>query len=347
MSNAAEVKDLAYYETRPAELGELSVDQIEALYASPSAADDESGEVGGQSKGVFDDPVDNGESRDEPIAPASNEQQAAPEDKADGVLAKDGKHVLPFTVLEGARRRATELEEIVRQQTEQIASLSQQQSSQAAPVVEQQQVELPASDMDIDDETIAAYEEELPGFAKVLRAAKANQQVIQQLTAKVEELSTKDVRTAEQAEKVRVQNDVQDAIDSIPVLAHLQSNDAEAWAEVVALDNSMRAMPKFQGLSLKDRFEKVAAAYQAATGPIQVTTANTQPKDLTKEADRLIAAGANRVRPASLSDIPGGATPPVDERAALENMSSAELGASFERMTEDQQQAYLARLGLL
>jgi hypothetical protein len=107
----------------------------------------------------------------------------------------------------------------------------------------------------------------------------------------------------------------------------------------------MMAMPKFQGLSLKERFEKVAAAYQAATGPIQLPSST--PKDMTKEADRKISESASRARLASLSDIPGGATPPVDERAAFDNMTSAELGASFERMSDEQQQAYLARLGLL
>lgn len=346
MSTAAEVKDLAYYETRPSELGELSVDQIEQLYADNSIDESGTSNDAVASSGLFDDQVDSGVIRDESTAPASDATQAAPEDKADGVLAKDGKHVLPFTVLEGARRRAAELEELVRQQNEQIASLQQQPASGEAQKPELA-VEPSVSEMDIDEETIAAYEEELPAFAKVLRQAKANQQVIQLLKDQVAELSTRDERKAQEETASRSRGDVQDAIDAVPVIAHLQANDPEAWSEVVALDNSMKDLPKFKGLSLKERFEKVAAAYQAVNGPIGLPAAEKTTKDMTKEADRKIAESAGRSRPVSLSDIPGGATPPVDERAAFENMTSAELGASFERMSEDQQQAYLARLGLL
>jgi hypothetical protein len=348
MSGAAEVKDLAYYENRPSELGELSVDQIEALYASGSGDERGADEGADTSSGLFDDQVDNGESRDESTAPASDATPAETDDKADGVLAKDGKHVLPFTVLEGARRRAAELEEIVRQQTEYIASLSQQAGKSPDPEQQAQQAsDSPLSDMDIDDETIAAYEEELPALAKVLRQARANQQVIQQLTEQVADLSTRDERKAQQETANKSRGEVQDAIDAVPAIAHLQASDPEAWAEVVALDNSMKDLPKFKALSLKDRFEKVAAAYQAVNGPIKLPAAEPSQKDMTKEADRVIAASAGRTRPASLTDLPGGATPPVDERAAFETTSTAELGASFERMNDEQQQAYLARLGLL
>ena len=61
-------------------------------------------------------------------------------------------------------------------------------------------------------------------------------------------------------------------------------------------------------------------------------------------AEAKLAAKNKAALPVSLSQIPGGTPPAVDERERVEQMSSVELGSKFLGMNKDQLDAYLATL---
>lgn len=104
--------------------------------------------------------------------------------------------------------------------------------------------------------------------------------------------------------------------------------------------------------SMADRFAEVAQQMDRLFGPFDgvakkaapaaKTTAEKEPVVDVKKA--LVEKLPKPAKPASLSDLPSGEAPETDERAAVENMSAAELGAMLMKMSPEKQREYLNRL---
>jgi len=269
---------------------------------------------------------------------AAAPEPAAAEAKPDGILAKDGKNVIPYAQLESARQRAAAAEALARDQAAELAALKAEKSAQA---------QVNDADM-LTDEELDALEADSPTLAKTLRAQQA---AIQQLRDMVQTVTQRQAVEAA-TQEAEVKSEVQTAIDSNPTLASWQtSEDQTMWDRASAFDKVLRAMPEYANTSFADRFEKVVEMTQSALGleaeappaPARVHAAPT-PEQIQAAAKAKLTQASKGKRPVSLSDIPGGAPPAVDERQKVEEMSSVALGNQFLGMTKDQMETYLASL---
>lgn len=358
-------KDMAYYlahpdemPTDPAEIEKLANEHIEAALESgtdqltverfvkpdektdPSpdkaAADAKAAE---EAKAAEDakaakDAADKAERE----AAEAAEAAKATDKKPGGILAKDGKNVIPYSQLESARQRATEAERLLAERTAEVERLKA-----AKEAGENTETDIPT----LTDEDFKALEEDSPTLAKLL---KAQQSTIQQLTDKVGTLTTR-TQQREATEQAEIKSEIQTAIDANPTLAEWQNaEDQTMWSEAARIDKTLRESPRYANVSFADRFNKVVALTRIALDMEPEQEPETKPEEkpsLTPEQVRQAAEAKLKAKPAapkSLSDIPGGAPPAVDERDRVEQMSVIELGNKFQSMSKEQLEAYLATL---
>ncbi len=311
-----EKKDLAYYQSNLDEMADLNLDEIEALGAASELqpTDDNTGDTH-----------------------SSEAPGAAPEGEGDGtgdvagVLAKDGKNMLPFSVLQGTREEKARLEQLVAAQTAEIERLKGGGDVASPGTTGEEGGEQSAAELSAED--LAAIEAEFPALGKLLRA---QQDTIDRLSGE------QAARASERAQQVGIE--VQAIIDTKPKLAHLQATNPEAWADVVEIDNRMGASRKWANKPMAERFDAVIKVYEAENGAIAMPQeAPNQDVDITK-ITKPKSAPAYR-GPTTLSDLPGGKEAPIDELASIEQASAIELTRRFEDMTPEQLERFIASTG--
>ena len=254
------------------------------------------------------------------------------EEKPEGILAKDGKNVIPYSQLETARARATAAEALAKEQAAEIERLKAEK--------------LPKEDVaTLTNEELDTLEADSPTLAKTLRAQQAS---IQKLT---EQLQAVAERQEDQAviQETEVKSEIQSAIDANPTLAEWQTaEDQTLWNEASRFDKVLRESPAYANKSFAERFTKVVELTQSALG-LEVETPKTEVELPKLTPEQIKAAAQAKLKgktsvPVSSSQIPGGAPPAVDERERVEQMSVHELGNKFMNMTPEQMEAYLTTL---
>ncbi len=338
MSNAAAVT-LEQVAVNPQALENLTDDQIDALAGVNATTATESTATPGES------------TSSETPAAAVQAGTATPEPK--GVQAKDGDHVIPYSVLERERERAARAEATATALADEIAQLRAGKTPTAT-------TEAPAI---LSDEDLEQLDQDLPGVAKAIRAQMA---MIEDLTGTVKTLKAGQEVTAQTAEQARADEE-EAAIAASETLSALRSastSDPKAnarWNKAVDLYSTLREDPEFFGLSTSELIAKAEASLTAMYGPLTpaapapaatpaakpaAAASPATPAQLQAKADAAIAAAdkSGTAVPRSLGDIPGGSAPLVDEAAAILSMSGPELTASFMTMTPEQIEAKLSRL---
>lgn len=275
-------------------------------------------------------------SEEPPKEAAKPQEPEAKETKPEGILAKDGKNVIPYAQLESARQRAAQAEAKAAEAT----ALAQQQAEELAALRAGKQ---PQDAEMLTEEELTALEGESPTLAKTLRGQQA---AIRQLREELENVRGRQEAQAKTEEEL-VKDEIQAAIDANPMLAQWQADeDQTLWNEVVRFDKMLRESPRYAKVSFGDRFadavELTRVSMKLPPEPKQETTLTQE--ELRAAAERKLADKSKASRPVSLSQIPGGAPPAVDERQKVEEMSSVALGNQFLGMTKDQIDAYLANL---
>jgi hypothetical protein len=258
------------------------------------------------------------------------------EKKPEGVLAKDGKNIIPFAVLANARERAEASERLVQELAVKIEGL--QAAAKAGKPVEQQ------TEMLSDDE-LNALAEDSPTLAKVLRA---QQSTIQQLTGTVESLAQRS-QAQEQVAEAEVKTEVQSAVDANPTLLAWQNDkDQTTWERASSFDKLLRETPEYRDVPFAKRFDKVVALTKAALDLKDDVQVDQNDQALTQAEIRAAAEAklkSTKALPTSLSQIPGGASPAVDEKERVDQASPVELGQKFMGMKSVEEiNAYLSTL---
>ena len=304
---------------------QMNVDKIVGVQDAPpanqEATDDKAGE-----KPAGDKLVEKQADKPAPVVEAP-----AGEVKPDAILAKDGKNLIPYSQLESARQRAVAAETLARQQAEELAALKAEKTAPA------QQPEM------LSDDELAALEADSPTLAKTLRAQQA---AIQTLRDEVKSVQTRQQSQAA-VEEQEVKSEVQSAIDANPTLAAWQTaEDQSMWDEAARFDKLLRGSPKYANVSFADRFAKVVELTRLELGleaeaPRTVELTQEQIKAAAQAKLKQVTA---KSKPVTLSDIPGGAPPAVDERQKVEEMSAVALGQQFMGMTKEQMETYLSTL---
>lgn len=273
--------------------------------------------------------------------------QSTNDDQADGVATKDGKHIIPYTVLKSERERANRAEQIARETQERLEALQAQVSngSQGAKDGESARTEQTTEQPAIDPADLDALKEDFPTVYKAVMASMA---AAKALEAKLQPVADS-VQTQEAERSRSAAQDVQEAIDSVPKMAYIQATNKPAFELAKQFDATLRDQAAWQGKSLAERFAKVAEMVEGAIGPIDLPAprATQSAEDLAKAAKALAAKAskANRSEvPTSLSEFPAGQHAAESEIESIEQMSQQQLAAKFGAMTSDQMEAYFQTL---
>lgn len=289
---------------------------------------------------------DNPQDQDEQKA---EQGQSEPESEPQGIATKDGKHVIPYSVLKSERDRASKAEQLAAEMRERVAALEAavQAASQGAKDGESartEQQEPTVSDLSPDD--LEALKEDFPTVYKAVQAAMAK---AAQLEAKLQPVE-ESVRSAEAEQARSATETVQEAIDAVPKLAHIQATNMDAFELAKQFDATLRTQPAWAGKPLSERFAKVTEMVEAALGPIDLPGAkptSQSAEDLKAaakaKADAAVKASRTNV-PTSLSEFPVGQHAAQDEREAAESMTALQLAEKFAAMTPDQMDAYFRTL---
>ncbi|MDE4918273.1 hypothetical protein ACUXAV_000312 [Cupriavidus metallidurans] len=270
------------------------------------------------------------------------------ESNAEGVLARDGKNVIPFSVLKSERERATRAEQLAKEATDKVAELQAQLAAgnQGAKPGESARTAEAATEVEtLTEEELAVLKEDFPTQYKVYMAQQATIKALQAQQQQVEQ-----ERQQQQTERQRTQEEqVRDAIDATPKLAHIQATDPERFAAAQQFDALLRGQPKWAGKPLAERFARVVELVEMEHGAIEIpgakpqTTTQKTPEELKKEAEAA-AAKAKPVVPTSLSDFPAGSPPANSEQEALESLTPLQLADKMAKMNPAQLEAYLNTL---
>lgn len=258
------------------------------------------------------------------------------ETKPDGILAKDGKNVIPYSQLESARKRATDAED----RATAAQAVATELSGRLKALEEGKQVEGEAGLLT--EAELETLEADSPALAKVLRTLQDQNKALEEKVKSVTDTQA----SQQQSQEKEIKSEIQTAIDSNPTLASWQSaEDQTLWKEASRFDKLLRESPKYADVPFAERFAKVVALTQEA---LDIAPANTEEK-ITLTPEQVRAAAAAKLKdvksvPTSLSDIPGGAPPAVDEKGKVEQMSTVALGQQFMNMKREELDAYLSQL---
>ena len=278
---------------------------------------------------------------DTPAADETTQEAEAKEEEKESaadpvLLAKDGKHTIPFEELTSARARAAELEQLARQQSELIESLKGQKQA-----VQEEQKPEPATDSKID-----ALEQEYADKLYEGNTAEAAA-IRKQINAAILEQARGSVRAEikQESDANQQERSINEAADKAAKdYPFLDSNSKEANPEAISDVIAMRDGLIARGVSPSDAIAlaaaKVAKIY--APAPTQDEPKNTL-AEAKKAADAAIAKAKPKV-PTSLSEVPAAGKVVTDEVEAIRDMSDRNLMQMLEGKTPKQINEIMSRV---
>lgn len=168
------------------------------------------------------------------------------------VLSKDGKHTIPYEVLENARNRAQKLE----QENQQLQAITGERDKLQA-LLEKHGIDMNAEDLGgkTDDE-LQELADDFPVVGKVI--AKQAQK-IQELEGKLNQQQSE--HGANSGKTAVVQ-----AFESIPELVSWQAGDKDRLEYAVAKDDELMSDPIWQDKPVRERFLEAVRRTQSAFG---------------------------------------------------------------------------------
>ncbi|MBL3825160.1 MULTISPECIES: hypothetical protein [unclassified Marinobacter] len=347
-------KKFEEYESNPGALDvdEDNVDSLINQLGQDSEAEDDTGTDDAETNTASDDSDEKAKAdadetkveEDDKAAAAQEEQKAEEQGEKDDepprvVKTRDGKHEIPYSVLERERQKnldlQRQLDEVKRQQ---------QESREKAPETKDDQNAGQSADKD--DFDLEAFREEFGDeAAEAERKRRQKYADMEKRQAQLEKEIEDNRKWREQQEakaKQTVESEITEAIDSIPELRDWRDKEDPMWDAAVALDNRLMNDPEFADLPYRDRFVKVVERLTGRT----LSDKKTDHKSAEAALDKTLAEQERTggKPPSSLSDIPGGHAADQSEQDTLERMTTAQLERKFESMTPEQQSEYLARL---
>lgn len=318
--------------TEERDAADLTDDELEALENAttgepPETVPEETEEDEAEDKPADDapeseqQPEDVSEPKVEPEQKTEGESETKPP-KIEGVASKNGKHVLPYHVLQAERRRADKAAERARELEAELEDLKAGKK--------------PEESAELTEEEVAQMEQDFPDHGKKLRA-------MFEMAQKAKDA----VKAAPKASEPEERDDpIQEAIDQVPMLVSWQFGDPEKFQRAQVLDDVLRTSPKWKDKPLQDRFAQVvklvAEEYDIPMDE-QPTTDLPKPKTTATDPAKVIA-NATRAKPNTLSDFKGGTTPETPS-TNFERLSPTAQVNRWGSMTDDEIDAALARSG--
>jgi hypothetical protein len=296
--------------------------------------------------------------------PDDAEATAPPGDKKpDGVLAKDGKHVIPYAEMERRINEAhssKESEAAARKAAEDYAKeleakLTAAQAETAKLKGGAKPADKPAETaFELPSELMETLRADFPTHAKAIEALQSGIKTVVESNKKLRDELDARIQVHDRDRNESVQSDVETLIDGNADLKAWRSKGGLLWDAALSTEDAILGDSKFlkdhlakTGVDLvkddKARYEVVAARVKQELGLPATASPKDETKDLTREADEKVSA-AQPAPIRSLSDIRGGGSPAVNLEDNLENVTSQELAARLMNMTEDQRARWLERV---
>lgn len=283
--------DLLYFEANPEQFDALS-DSDRAMLANGYSV--EVGEASEPAAAVVDEA-------------ASAEQQ--PEPPPPVLLARDGKHTIPYDELVSAREQARQYEQLCRDQAAMIESLktapaaSQETAAEESPAERLKILKLQFAEATILDEDGGKLAGEIWEQIEALQDGKTRSLITQEFEAR-------DAQARAQQAQALLDETVEAAIEAYPFLdSSKPTANQSAISDVTRWRDSLVAEGKPMHVALAAAVQKFGPMY----APPPSSSAAAQ-------AEAAIAIAKSKP-PASMSSIPSSATPPADELQALSGMS--------------------------
>lgn len=320
-------KSIEYYMANPDEMPE-DIDLINAIAEKGGTVQAEGADTGDTD--VVDDKVDDVALKDD-------------ESDRPNIETKNGKHTLPYGVLENTRTelndtrtelsnsqsRIEELESVVDgykgKAGELAAAEKEMHDGESAPVTADGKLDIEKLRSEYDDDVVDT-------MVSMHNATQAALQKVDDLTSKFESVISKGRQTEEDAQR----ESVQEAIDSIPFVAKIHAENGEDWKTAVLIDKSLRVNPLWKDKSYSDRFNEIARQM----GDKSITTENS---DLDSRVNNALR-NAETKAPTSLSDLDGGEFIDVDGIQSGANLSVTQIEAQLENMSPEQMDEWLSRV---
>lgn len=295
-------------------------------------------------------PDDQAENKPDESAGKTEKVEAKEEDapeadgEAEGIATKDGKHIIPYSVLKNERERAARAEQIARDAQERLAAMEEKLNAEEQGAKKGEAARAEPQEGDISASELEALKDDFPTVYKAVIASIAASKAVADKLAPVEE----SVRDAESARQQTMVEAVQEAIDATPKMAFLQATNAEAFELAKQFDEALRTQQAWAGKPLAERFAKVVEMVESVIGQIDIP-GKAKPSLSAEELARAARAKAEKDSsrnsvPSSLSDFPAGNPPAQDEQDAIEQMTHQQLAAKFARMSADEMDAYFRSL---
>lgn len=187
------------------------------------------------------------------------------------ILGKDGKHSIPYTVLEHSRQDSARTRAEAQQLRDELNKVRPQ--AQKVELLARQLEEAGITPDKLPDEllndpqALEAIQRELGGTAGQL------------IAALVQRVQTQQPQTSQPNEVHPV--DAALNRDELKALHSWQDNDPDRWSVAIAIDNQLKTDPEFNALPLADRFIEVQRRVMATFGdPVQASI------DAQKQADK-------------------------------------------------------------
>lgn len=258
------------------------------------------------------------------------------------VLAKDGKHTIPYEKLvearEGEKQWKAQAEAAQVELAELRAAAQQRADAGQAPTATDNAVATATAAIEsgIDPEIFGDFTEEdlAKGVAKLQQMANAP------LLERIQQLEQ---RLIEVAQPIQVQQ-AKTAAEAHFQAIHTAHPDAGSIAESKELADWIAKQPSFARAGYEAAFKQGTAAevielfdaFKAATGTAQAT-----PVTDVASAAKAALAKAKPAVPSSLSEIPAGSAAPHDEATAMLEASSTTLMNKFDGKSPEQIMAML------
>lgn len=279
------------------------------------ADDDEQGEAvrpDAQAEGSKAGTVAGAEAKDEP--------------RIDGVLTRDGKHVIPYRALETEREQRREAEKRAKELEQALERMKTEASTRESGGKPTEQAQEDAELFS--PEELDALKEDFPAMEKLVSAFRRQSQQIKELSTKPEKAIEHDDEAADVALA-----QVSEAIQANPLLSKWQQKGGVLWARAAEVDEALKADPKWAEKPLSERFAEVEKLVAEEIGIERQPPKQEQAGGKRKETVRGVE---------SLSDLSGRAPVAAEDEASA--MSVNQLSAKFSSMTPEQIETYLSRI---
>jgi len=272
-------------------------------------------------------PVSETEPTAEENAPAGQPAQAVePADPKPVVATKDGRHTIPYEVLESVRKQNSVLSDQVQQMQQAL-----QERDRLQQVLDRHGIKLDANHVeDIDPETLQQLQEDFPTVGNA----------IGKLVARVDALT----KVQQPAVTPSQQDPVTQAFQSIPELGQWQTHDRDRMDYAIVVDERLMNDPMWQGKSVTERFAEAVrqtkAAFGEASAPVPEPVKPVTPVANVPPVSNAPAAAKPQTSPLPSSPSEIGSTlrsePAKGDPNRYSGMSANQLQNEFNQMSTDE-----------